>query len=76
MEHIVVVGAGTMGAQIAMVCALAGHDTTVADVADDALNRAEATLPRAGAPATTSTRPSPASRSPPTWAPRRPARTS
>ena len=33
-----------MGAQIAMVCALAGHDTTVTDLADDALARAESSL--------------------------------
>jgi 3-hydroxybutyryl-CoA dehydrogenase len=33
-----------MGSQIAMVCALAGHDTTVTDIADDALHRAEAQL--------------------------------
>jgi 3-hydroxybutyryl-CoA dehydrogenase len=44
MATILVVGAGTMGAQIGMVCALAGHDTTVTDVADDALHRAEAQL--------------------------------
>jgi 3-hydroxybutyryl-CoA dehydrogenase len=33
-----------MGSQIAMVCALAGHDTTVTDIADDALNRARSQL--------------------------------
>jgi 3-hydroxybutyryl-CoA dehydrogenase len=42
--HILIVGAGTMGAQIAMVCALAGHDTTCTDITDDALQRAEAQL--------------------------------
>src|SRR4051794_6126167 len=42
--RILVVGAGTMGSQIAMVCALAGHDTTVTDVAPDAVARAEAQL--------------------------------
>jgi 3-hydroxybutyryl-CoA dehydrogenase len=42
--RILVVGAGTMGAQIAMVCALAGHPTTVTDLADAALSRAEARL--------------------------------
>ena len=41
---ILVVGAGTMGSQIAMVCALAGHDTAVTDVTADALRRAEAQL--------------------------------
>lgn len=44
MDRILVVGAGTMGAQIAMVCALAGHDTTVTDLTDDALSRAESSL--------------------------------
>ena len=72
--RILVVGAGTMGAQIAMVCALAGHDTTVTDLTDDALDRARsqlrpgsiATSRRAAAPATTSTRPSRGSPSAPT----------
>ena len=44
MQRIVVVGAGAMGSQIAMVCALAGYDTTVTDVADDALDRARTQL--------------------------------
>jgi 3-hydroxybutyryl-CoA dehydrogenase len=44
VDRILVVGAGTMGAQIAMVCALAGHPTTATDVADDALRRAESML--------------------------------
>jgi 3-hydroxybutyryl-CoA dehydrogenase len=44
VERILVVGAGTMGAQIAMVCALAGHDTAVTDVADAALERAQSQL--------------------------------
>jgi 3-hydroxybutyryl-CoA dehydrogenase len=43
-NRILVVGAGAMGSQIAMVCALAGHDTTVTDIADDALNRARSQL--------------------------------
>ena len=42
--RILIVGAGTMGAQIAMVCALAGHDTTVTDLTDDALDRARSEL--------------------------------
>jgi len=33
-----------MGSQIAMVCALAGHDTTVTDIADDVLDRARSQL--------------------------------
>ncbi len=44
MDTILVVGAGTMGAQIALVCALAGHDTTVTDLTDDALDRARSEL--------------------------------
>ena len=44
MQKILVVGAGAMGSQIAMVCALAGYDTTVTDVADDALDRARLQL--------------------------------
>jgi 3-hydroxybutyryl-CoA dehydrogenase len=44
MDKILVVGAGAMGSQIAMVCALAGHDTTVTDIADDALDRARSQL--------------------------------
>jgi 3-hydroxybutyryl-CoA dehydrogenase len=40
VDTILVVGAGAMGSQIAMVCALAGHHTTVTDIADDALDRA------------------------------------
>jgi 3-hydroxybutyryl-CoA dehydrogenase len=43
-DRILVVGAGTMGAQIAMVCALAGHDTAVTDVAGAALERAQSQL--------------------------------
>ena len=42
--RILVVGAGTMGSQIAMVCALSGLDTAVTDVTDDALQRAESQL--------------------------------
>jgi 3-hydroxybutyryl-CoA dehydrogenase len=44
MQRILVVGAGAMGSQIAMVCALAGYDTTVTDVADEALDRAKSQL--------------------------------
>jgi 3-hydroxybutyryl-CoA dehydrogenase len=42
--RILVVGAGTMGGQIAMVCALTGHATTVTDLSDDALARARSQL--------------------------------
>jgi 3-hydroxybutyryl-CoA dehydrogenase len=44
MQRILVVGAGAMGSQIAMVCALASYDTTVTDVADEALDRATSQL--------------------------------
>jgi 3-hydroxybutyryl-CoA dehydrogenase len=44
VHEIMVVGAGTMGAQIAMVCALAGYRTTAYDPAQDALRRAETEL--------------------------------
>ena len=43
-KHITVIGAGAMGSQIAMVCALAGYDTDVVDIAQDAVDRAEAQL--------------------------------
>lgn len=41
---ILVVGAGAMGSQIAMGCALAGHHTTVTDLSTDALDRARTQL--------------------------------
>jgi 3-hydroxybutyryl-CoA dehydrogenase len=44
VEHVVVVGAGAMGSQIGMVCALAGLTATVTDIAEPALARAEAEL--------------------------------
>jgi 3-hydroxybutyryl-CoA dehydrogenase len=44
VQKILVVGAGAMGSQIAMVCALGGHDTSVTDVADAALDRARTQL--------------------------------
>jgi len=40
----VVVGAGAMGSQIGMVCALAGLTATVTDIAEPALTKAEADL--------------------------------
>jgi 3-hydroxybutyryl-CoA dehydrogenase len=42
--RVVVVGAGAMGAQIAMVSALAGHPSVLNDVDPDALERAVASL--------------------------------
>jgi 3-hydroxybutyryl-CoA dehydrogenase len=44
VEKILVVGAGAMGSQIAMVCALAGHTTAVTDITDEALGRARSQL--------------------------------
>ena len=32
-RHVVVVGAGAMGSQIGMLCALAGFDATITDIA-------------------------------------------
>jgi 3-hydroxybutyryl-CoA dehydrogenase len=40
IRHIVIVGAGAMGSQIGMLCALAGFDATITDLQDDALDRA------------------------------------
>ncbi|PZH09056.1 3-hydroxyacyl-CoA dehydrogenase [Streptomyces sp. NTH33] len=44
IERILVAGAGTMGAQIGMVCALAGFETAVYDPAETALDRARTEL--------------------------------
>ncbi len=44
VNHVVVVGAGAMGSQIGMVCALAGLRATVTDIAEPALAKAEADL--------------------------------
>jgi 3-hydroxybutyryl-CoA dehydrogenase len=44
IKSVVVVGAGAMGSQIGMVCALAGYAATITDIARDALDRAEAQL--------------------------------
>jgi 3-hydroxybutyryl-CoA dehydrogenase len=44
VHHILVVGSGAMGAQIAMACALAGYTVTVQDIAQGSLDRAESTL--------------------------------
>jgi 3-hydroxybutyryl-CoA dehydrogenase len=44
VNHVVVVGAGAMGSQIGMVCALAGLTATVTDIAEPALAKAEAEL--------------------------------
>jgi 3-hydroxybutyryl-CoA dehydrogenase len=44
MQHIGVVGAGTMGNGIAQVCALAGLDVTMVDVSTAALDRGRSTI--------------------------------
>ena len=43
-SNVVVVGAGAMGSQIGMLCALAGYSATITDIAQDALDRAETEL--------------------------------
>lgn len=44
IQRLSVIGAGTMGAQIAMVSALAGYPTCLVDVTEDSLQRAESQL--------------------------------
>jgi 3-hydroxybutyryl-CoA dehydrogenase len=44
MQHIAVIGAGTMGNGIAQVCAIAGFDVTLLDINDAALERGLATV--------------------------------
>ena len=44
VRKILVVGAGAMGSQIGMVCALAGYDATVQDVDEGALEKAQEQL--------------------------------
>lgn len=44
VKRIVVIGAGTMGSQIAMVAALSGYDTTLVDIAEDRLREAQNNL--------------------------------
>lgn len=46
MQHILVVGAGAMGSQIAMACALAGLDAIATDISRSALDRARTELSR------------------------------
>jgi 3-hydroxybutyryl-CoA dehydrogenase len=42
VKHMAVIGAGNMGHQIALLCALHSHKTTCTDVKDDVLKKAEA----------------------------------
>ncbi|WP_334122304.1 3-hydroxyacyl-CoA dehydrogenase family protein [Glutamicibacter sp.] len=44
IERILVIGAGTMGRQIAMSCALSGYSTILQDISDDALAAARKEL--------------------------------
>ena len=44
IERILVIGAGTMGRQIAMSCALGGYSTVLQDISADALDAARAEL--------------------------------
>ena len=44
IKNVVVVGAGAMGSQIGLLCALAGYSATITDIAQDALDRAETAL--------------------------------
>ena len=44
IQHITVIGAGAMGSQIAMVCALAGYDTDVVDIKQEAVDKASEQL--------------------------------
>ena len=44
VNKILVVGAGAMGSQIGMVCALAGYDVTVQDVDEGVLEGAQEQL--------------------------------
>jgi len=44
IKNVVVVGAGAMGSQIGLLCALAGYSATITDIAQDALDRADTQL--------------------------------
>jgi len=44
IKNVVVVGAGAMGSQIGLLCALAGYTATITDIAQDALEQAETVL--------------------------------
>jgi len=44
IHHVTVIGAGTMGSQIAMVSALAGFETALVDIAQEPLDRARTQL--------------------------------
>ena len=44
IQRVLVVGAGQMGQQIAMLCALGGYSTVIQDVQVEALHQAEKSL--------------------------------
>ncbi|WP_068673311.1 3-hydroxyacyl-CoA dehydrogenase family protein [Oceanobacillus sp. Castelsardo] len=44
VKNVAVLGAGSMGHQIAMLCALGGYDTYLQDINNNALNEAKSTL--------------------------------
>ena len=44
IKNVIVAGAGAMGSQIGLLCALAGYCATITDIAQDALDRAETQL--------------------------------
>lgn len=44
IQQIAIIGAGQMGHQIAMLCALGGYETTIQDLHESALEKAESTL--------------------------------
>ena len=44
IKNVVVVGAGAMGSQIGLLCALAGYSASITDIAQEALDRAETAL--------------------------------
>ncbi len=46
IQHIAVIGAGTMGNGIAQVCATSGYQVTMIDVSPDAIERARQTISR------------------------------
>ena len=44
IKNVVVVGAGAMGSQIGLLCALAGYSASITDISQEALDRAETAL--------------------------------
>ncbi|GAE27174.1 3-hydroxybutyryl-CoA dehydrogenase [Halalkalibacter wakoensis JCM 9140] len=44
IKKVAVIGSGTMGSQIAMVCALAGYDVILQDISEESLEKAKESL--------------------------------